>query len=113
MTGKSLKERPLLVLTWRAGTPACGATEMTSLHLVGHRGVRPCRLFEKDADLLVGRLGKVIVPDADRVERLGRAGADGLVSLLLEVGAGFRGADRHRHDEPRGLLPAQGGHRGA
>src|SRR4051794_41042381 len=43
---------------------------------------------EQVADLLVGRLREVLVPEADRVERLGGAGADHLVHLVPELGAG-------------------------
>ena len=46
------------------------------------------------ADFLVGRLRKIAVPQADRVERLGRARADGFVGDVGEFPARLRRADR-------------------
>src|SRR4051794_8075753 len=64
---------------------------------------------EQLADLLIGRLREVLVPEAHRVERLGRPGADDLVHLVLELLAGRRRRDRHGHDDPGRLPLAQRG----
>src|SRR5262249_9168665 len=68
--------------------------------------------LEQLANLLVGRLREVAVPQADRVERVRRAGADDLVRLLVELGAGLRCPDRDGDDNAGRPLFAQGGDRG-
>src|SRR5205823_5118211 len=45
------------------------------------------RPFEQLVDLLVGRLRKVLVPQPDRVERVRRLRADGVIDLVPEVRA--------------------------
>jgi peptidyl-prolyl cis-trans isomerase A (cyclophilin A) len=67
---------------------------------------------EQLADFLVGRLREVLVPQADRVERLRLVGADGLVRLPLELLARLDRPDRDGDHDPGRLQPAQGGHRG-
>ena len=57
------------------------------------RGVFLGRPFKQVVDLLVGRLREIAIPEADGVERLGCPGTDGLVGFILELRAGFRGAD--------------------
>lgn len=47
-------------------------------------------LFEQIAHLLVGGLGKVSIPRADRIERVRRQGADGLVRFVLKFRTYFR-----------------------
>ena len=57
------------------------------------------------ADLLVGGLGEVLVPEAHGVERLRGGGADYLAGEGLEFHARFGRGNRHRHDYA--IRPAQ------
>ena len=56
-------------------------------------------LCEQRAHLLVGRLREVLVPQPDRVERVGRDRADDLIDLAAKLLAGLGRRRRHRDDD--------------
>src|SRR5437868_12354653 len=61
---------------------------------------------DKIADLLIGHRREVLVVHPDRVEVAELTEADELVDLAAQVVGRLRGADRHRDDQPGGLLAA-------
>jgi hypothetical protein len=60
---------------------------------------RLCRSGQQLANLAVSGLGKVLVPQANRVEGLGRERADDLVHLVAELVAGLGRGDGHADHE--------------
>src|SRR5438128_997046 len=61
---------------------------------------------QKLANFFVARLREILIPQPDGPEGIGCLGADCLVRLALEFGAGFRGADRNGDDQLRWILLA-------
>ena len=51
------------------------------------------------ADLFIGCLREVFVPQSDRVKRLRREAADDLVHFAAEIVAGLTRGYRDRHDD--------------
>src|SRR5437868_5300885 len=69
-------------------------------------------LFEQCADFVVSRLREILIPDANREKRIGRAGADGFISLRLELRTGLRCPYRHCDNDAARFLAAQRSDRG-
>ena len=59
---------------------------------------------------VVGGLGEVLVPLADRHEWLGNMGTDDFVHFPAHRLAAFGRSDRHRHHQPGGMLCLERGH---
>src|SRR5688572_30185573 len=80
-------------------------------------GMHLCGLFQQLTHFGVGRLREIAIPNADGIERLWGAGANCLISFVLELGTRLESADRHCNDDAcRSLLPQarnSGAHRRA
>ena len=61
--------------------------------------------MEQFADVPVSRLGEILVPQADRIERVGHLQANHFIGQLAQVVAGFMRTNRHRDDDTS-RLPA-------
>src|SRR5437660_190095 len=70
-------------------------------------------LLQELVDFFVGGLRKVVIPEANRLERLGCAEADDVDALVAKFVAGLRRGDRDRDDDRARLHLAKCRDRGA
>src|SRR5256714_12100299 len=98
----------VMALSGMASGPPLMAPGSTSPPLRRGR-VLLCGPVEQRTYLVVGRRCKVLVPEADGVERFRRDGAHDLIHLRAQLVARLRCRDRHGDDDAGGLLLAQGG----
>ena len=70
-----------------------------------------CLKCQELADLFVGCLREVAIPESDGTERFRGERTDDLVGQLAKVPAGPRRAHRHGHDDACGMQSPNGEHR--
>src|SRR5437870_7613503 len=67
-------------------------------------GTLPAVVAQQFAHLFVGRLREIVVPEADRVERVRSARAHDRVHVARQLPARLARGDRHRDDDAPGAL---------